>query len=69
MKNRHRVVWTKGMLLNPQHRRRTNFSRTPSNSVRRLALCQLGVTALDIDSEASQTGYPPQQLQRDYAGW
>jgi len=58
MKNRHRVVWTKGMFLNPQHFQTqdqyfedaTDFRFSASN------YANWGVTSLDIDHEALAGG-------------
>src|SRR5664279_4429704 len=58
MKNRHRVVWTKGMFLTPQHFQTQDrffqdalqFRFTASN------YSNWGVTKLDIDSESLENG-------------
>src|SRR5262245_40375565 len=58
MKNRHRVVWTKGMFLTPQHfQTQDQFFETNLNF--RFAASQFanwGVTELKIDTEALENG-------------
>jgi len=58
MKNRHRVVWTKGMFLTPQHFQ-TQDQFLEDNIQFRFAASHFanwGVTELDIDSEALENG-------------
>jgi type VI secretion system protein ImpJ len=54
MKNRHRVVWTKGMFLTPQHFQTQDQYFEDALHFRFAAsnYCNWGVTKLDIDSEA-----------------
>ena len=54
MKNRHRVVWTKGMFLTPQHFQTQDQFVEEALQFRfaASAYCNWGVTKLDIDSEA-----------------
>src|SRR5688572_5204224 len=58
MKNRHRVVWTKGMFLNPQHFQTQDQYFEDALDFRAAAsnYCNWGVTALDIDGEALANG-------------
>src|SRR5690349_5803095 len=58
MRNRHRVVWTKGMFLNPQHFQAQDQYFEDSLHFRFAAscYCNWGVTALDIDAEALANG-------------
>jgi len=54
MKNRHRVVWTKGMFLTPQHFQTQDQFVEDALQFRfnASAYCSWGVTKLEIDSEA-----------------
>src|SRR5919107_4989691 len=58
MKNRHRVVWTKGMFLTPQHFQAQDQFFADAVQFRFAAsqFANWGVTALDIDSEALANG-------------
>jgi type VI secretion system protein ImpJ len=58
MKTRHRVVWTKGMFLTPQHFQTQSQFFEDSLQFRFAAsnYANWGVTALDIDAEALGTG-------------
>jgi type VI secretion system protein ImpJ len=58
MRNRHRVVWTKGMFLTPQQFQTQDQFFEAAVQFRFAASCfaNWGVTALDIDSEALQNG-------------
>ena len=59
MKNRHRVVWTKGMFLTPQHFQTQHQFLEENIQFRFLAsnYANWGVTELDIDSEALGNGH------------
>src|SRR4051794_3683642 len=58
MKNRHRVVWTKGMFLTPQHFQTQDqfFEDTLHFRFAASHFANWGVTELDIDSEALGNG-------------
>ena len=58
MKNRHRVVWTKGMFLTPQHFQTQDQFFEDALQFRFAAsqFANWGVTELDIDSEALGNG-------------
>src|SRR5215510_11244640 len=58
MKNRHRVVWTKGMFLTPQHFQTQEQFLEDSIQFRFTAsqYANWGVTDLIIDSEALENG-------------
>ena len=58
MKNRHRVVWSKGMFLNPQHFQAQDQYVEDTLQFRFAATsyCNWGVTTLEIDSEALVNG-------------
>src|SRR6266700_4105644 len=58
MKNRHRVVWTKGMFLTPQHFQTQDqfFENAIHFRFAASHYANWGVTALDIDSEALANG-------------
>ena len=58
MKNRHRVVWTKGMFLTPQHFQTQDqfFEDAIQFRFAASAYANWGVTELDIDSEALGNG-------------
>src|SRR5215467_4592812 len=58
MKNRHRVVWSKGMFLNPQHFQAQDqyVEDTLHFRFAATAYCNWGVTTLEIDSEALVNG-------------
>src|SRR6266567_3675567 len=59
MRNRHRVVWTKGMFLTPQHFQTQDQFFEDALQFRFAAsqYANWGVIALDIDSEALGTGF------------
>src|SRR5207302_1397944 len=54
LKNRHRVVWSKGMFLNPQHFQAQDqyFDDALHFRFANSAYCNWGVTALNIDAES-----------------
>src|SRR5262245_8713286 len=58
MKNQHRVVWTKGMFLNPQHFQTQDqyFEDTLQFRFSSSNYANWGVTTLDIDTEVLATG-------------
>jgi type VI secretion system protein ImpJ len=58
MKNRHRIVWSKGMYLNPQHFQIQDQFHIDAAHFRFAAslFANWGVTGLEIDSEAVQNG-------------
>src|SRR5258708_2373854 len=58
MKNRHRVVWTKGMFLTPQHFQTQDQFLEDAIQFRFAAshFANWGVSELDIDSEALGNG-------------
>src|SRR5262245_13043399 len=58
MKNRHRVVWSKGMFLTPQHFQTQNQFLESAIQFRFAAsqYANWGVTRLEIDSEALSNG-------------
>jgi type VI secretion system protein ImpJ len=58
MKTRHRVVWTQGMFLTPQHFQTLEQYLEDVQHFRYTAsqYANWGVTALDIDSEALANG-------------
>src|SRR3977135_2859788 len=58
MKNRHRVVWTKGMFLTPQHFQTQDQYLENAVQFRFAAshFANWGVTDLSIDSEALENG-------------
>jgi type VI secretion system protein ImpJ len=58
MKNRHRVVWTKGMFLTPQHFQTQDQYLEDTLSLRFSVTnyANWGVTKLEIDSEALENG-------------
>ena len=58
MKNRHRVVWTKGMFLTPQHFQTQDQFFEDALQFRFSAshFANWGVTELNIDSEALANG-------------
>src|ERR1700748_3861913 len=58
MRNRHRVVWSKGMFLNPQQFQTQDqfFDSALQFRFAASAFATRGVTDLDIDSEALQNG-------------
>jgi type VI secretion system protein ImpJ len=58
MKNRHRVVWTKGMFLTPQHFQTQDQFLEDAQQFRFAAshFANWGVTELDIDSDALGNG-------------
>jgi type VI secretion system protein ImpJ len=58
MRNRHRVVWTKGMFLTPQQFQTQDHFFEAALQFRLAASCfaNWGVTGLDIDAEALQNG-------------
>ena len=67
MKNRHRVVWTKGMFLTPQHFQTQDQFFEDALQFRFAAshFANWGVTELDIDSEALGNGlFRLNQVQR-----
>ena len=69
MKNRHRVVWTKGMFLTPQHFQ-TQDQFFENNLNFRFAASQFanwGVTELKIDTGNFENGQFRSQMQRYYA--
>src|SRR5436190_12955035 len=58
MKNRHRVVWTKGMFLNPQHFQTQDqyVEETLQFRFATTNYANWGVTALSIEAEALANG-------------
>ena len=58
MKNRHRVVWTKGMFLTPQHFQIQDqfFENNIQYRFASSHYANWGVTDLNIDSEALENG-------------
>src|SRR5215469_2729872 len=58
MRNRHRVVWSKGMFLTPQQFQTQDQFFESALQFRLAASCfaNWGVTAIDIDAEALQNG-------------